>query len=159
MIEIKAPSLVLPEEAARYKTLFLGGGISNCPMWQNEMLKLLASFQRMMVFNPRRKDFDTSDLQMEEGQIRWEYFYLNMANMIMFWFPAETLCPITLYELGSWVKTNKRIFVGHHPNYARKRDLHIQLKLARPSLVVATELEEMAFQISCHLRYEALRDR
>ena len=38
-------------------------------------------------------------------------------------FPAETLCPITLYELGTWTQrglhSDTKIFVGCDPNYKR----------------------------------------
>jgi hypothetical protein len=37
----------------------------------------------------------------------------------MFWFPCETLCPITLYELGAWTvlapQTGTKLFVGACP--------------------------------------------
>jgi len=39
-------------------------------------------------------------------------------------FPCETLCPITLYELGTWSilsqQTGAKLFVGCHPEYKRK---------------------------------------
>ncbi|MGE3809463.1 MAG: hypothetical protein AB7K24_32770 [Gemmataceae bacterium] len=53
------------------------------------------------------------------------------ADAIMFWFPCETLCPITLFELGKWVATDKKLFIGHHPEYQRKNDIRIQVGLVR----------------------------
>jgi len=67
--------------------------------------------------------------------------------MIQFWFPQETLCPIVLYELGAWSKTNKPIFVGVHPEYKRRQDVEIQTKLARPEVKIVFSLENLAKQI------------
>ncbi len=50
---------------------------------------------------------------------RWEHDHLRRAKAIMFWFPSETLCPITLYELGAWTilarQTGTKLFVGADP--------------------------------------------
>lgn len=110
--------------------LFLAGGISNCPDWQNEALKVLKSFP-ITVINPRRKDFDVSDPKESEKQIVWEYQRLRQATEIMFWFPKETLCPITLFEYGGALERNQKLFVGHHRNYPREQDLTIQTGLSK----------------------------
>jgi len=77
-----------------------------------------------VIFNPRRASFDVSDPSQTEVQIMWEFRYLRKANAILFWFPKETLCPITLYELGQWSvlsqQTRTALFVGTHPEYQRK---------------------------------------
>lgn len=146
MIEIKAPSLLLPQEIGGHDSLFMAGGISNCPDWQSDMLKQLKGVG-LIVFNPRRNSFDMTDLKVEEDQIKWEYFYLNQVKAVSFWFPKETLCPITLYELGAAAKTDKILFVGCHPEYARIRDVRIQLSLIRPKVQVVTSIKELTDQI------------
>jgi len=94
---------------------------------------------------------------------RWEFEHLRKAKAIMFWFPSETLCPITLYELGAWTilssQTPTKLFVGTshsllllstlaangragcHEKYARKEDVIIQTKLANPSVAVREDLQ------------------
>jgi hypothetical protein len=89
----------------------------------------------------------------------------------MFWFPSETLCPITLYELGAWtilsLQTGTKLFVGAcacaarayalecrwltlrgccgqtgcHDKYARKEDVIIQTRLANDNVHVREDLQ------------------
>lgn len=109
-------------------TLFLGGGITSCPQWQPEIVKLLED-TNLTILNPRRENFDVNNPDIEKEQIIWEFKHLQKANAIMFWFPCETLCPITLFELGKWVVGYKPLFIGCHPEYKRKNDVRIQVGL------------------------------
>lgn len=128
------------------KSLFLGGGISNCKDWQKEMVESLKD-TNLVLINPRRESFDTSKKNIEEEQIAWEFNHLDKSDAVLFWFPPETLCPITLYELGKISKTNKTIFIGVDKDYARKNDVVIQTKLLRPEIKVVNTLKELAEQI------------
>lgn len=133
--------------------IFLGGGISNCPDWQNEILTNLQqhaaenpSTKTITVFNPRREMYTSAD--DARNQIAWEYgameTLINSDGLMLFWFPEETLCPITLFELGRFTKElNTRVIVGVHPNYQRKLDVVTQLQLARPEIQVVHTLEEL----------------
>jgi hypothetical protein len=126
-------------------SIFLAGGITGCPDWQQEMLTGLKDLP-LVIFNPRRAHF----LQHEEAaheQILWEYRYLRKATAISFWFPEETLCPITLYELGAWSMTNKKLFLGAHPRYQRLQDLRIQTALVRPDISLVETLDELVQEI------------
>jgi hypothetical protein len=131
-------------------TLFLAGGISGCPNWQDDMISLLDGVD-VVLFNPRREDFDTSDASATVKQIKWEHEYLEAANMILFWFPCETMCPITLYELGKWTRSDKKIFVGVHPEYQRRIDVIEQTSLERPDVVVVDSIESLAVQVITYL--------
>ncbi len=126
--------------------MFLAGGITGCPDWQQVMLDLLADMP-LVVFNPRRANFPLHDPNAAEAQIKWEHGYLRKASAILFWFPCETLCPITLYELGAWTVLPKPIFIGAHPDYQRKQDIEIQTALVRPEVRLALSLEALAQQI------------
>jgi hypothetical protein len=72
---------------------------------------------------------------------------LHRADAISFWFPCETLCPITLYELGAWSRQDKPIFVGTHPDYKRRLDVQIQTELARPEIQVVHTLSGLANEV------------
>ena len=126
-------------------SVFLAGGITNCPDWQSVIKTLL---KNIIVFNPRRKDFPIGDPGAALEQIKWEHDYLKTASSILFWFPCETLCPIVLYELGAWSMTDKPIFVGVHPDYARKQDVQIQTSLARPWISIVYSLQELANKVN-----------
>jgi hypothetical protein len=143
MVYIQCPQSYTGSEPS----IFLAGGISNCPNWQEELAQSLAHTSWVLL-NPRRENFRMNDPQAAEAQIRWEHHHLHLAWGISFWFPCETLCPITLYELGSWSRTSKPLFIGLHPHYARRLDVEIQTKLARPEITIVYSLPDLADQIS-----------
>jgi hypothetical protein len=124
------------------KALFLAGGITGCPDWQNDVVRALND-TNLVLLNPRRKNFDVSDKSATDIQIRWEYKHLQLADAVLFWFPCETLCPITLFELGAQSKSNKPLFIGTHPNYQRQRDVYVQMGLARPELFVSNSFADI----------------
>lgn len=126
------------------KSLFIAGGITGCENWQNELVNFLKN-EEITLLNPRREEFDQTI--KEEEQIEWEFEHLKKAEAVSFWFPEETLCPITLFELSKQTALNKTIFIGIHPNYKRKNDVIIQTKLARPEVKIVYSLKDLAKQI------------
>src|SRR5262249_8534497 len=124
--------VMAPEEwTGQQRSLFLAGGISGCGGWQSRVGGLRAA-PGLAPLNPRRANSTWHDPNAAEEQIRWEFRHLRKASGVLFWFPCETLCPIALYELGAWSMTDKPLFVGAHPEYARRLDLLIQTGLVRP---------------------------
>lgn len=143
MRSIEAPQRYEPQPGDT--SVFLAGGIRGCHNWQQEMVRLLRESD-LVVLNPRRTTFP-DEPAAAAAQIQWEHEHLRKANAIIFWFPHETLCPITLYELGAWSMTSKPLFVGVHPNYQRKLDVEIQSALARPDVTIVFSLPELAQQV------------
>ncbi len=125
------------------QSIFLGGGITNCPNWQADAVKLFKDTE-FTILNPRREGFDATNKDMEFQQIHWEFQHLHLADQVLFWFCEETLCPITLFEYGAWLySADKMIFVGAHPNYQRRQDLEVQTKLKNPGLQIFNNLPKM----------------
>ena len=141
---VESPNTYSPDPEAR--RLYLAGGITGCPDWQQEMVHLLAQTE-LVIFNPRRQHFPIDDPSAAEEQIRWEHQHLRLASDILFWFPCETLCPIALYELGAWSMTDKPIYVGVHPEYRRRQDIDIQTELTRPQVEIVYSLQDLAGQV------------
>ncbi len=141
-VEAPAPYPKQPGERA----IFLAGGISGCADWQRAVAQLLCD-AGLTVYNPRRADFALDDPSAAAVQIRWEHRMLRDADAILFWFPCETLCPITLYELGAWSMSDKPLFVGVHPAYQRRQDVEIQTRLARPDVAVTDSLAALVASI------------
>lgn len=133
-------------QAGDRNTLFLAWGITWCPDWQSQIVQILSDTSLTLI-NPRRKNFDVHNKTMEQEQIIWEHENLEQSEMISFWFPQETLCPITLFELGKYLRTSKKIFIGIDPEYRRRRDLEIQVPLIRPDISFCYSLEELAWEI------------
>lgn len=141
---IEAPEH-LTEKQNKYD-LFLAGGITNCPDWQSEIIEKLAISDSkgldLTILNPRRSTPFTGDIADE--QIRWEYGALRAVKTLMFWFPSETLCPISLFELGVFSqRADTQIIVGTHPDYARRFDVQIQMELSRPEVIVHESIDEL----------------
>ena len=127
-------------------SVFLAGGISGTGNWQQEVVVLLKDTD-LVVLNPRRRHFPINDPSAAEEQIGWEFRHLRRAKARAFWFPSATLCPIALYELGTWSAAPGRLFVGVDPAYARRADVEIQTKLVRPEVTVVYSVEALASQV------------
>jgi hypothetical protein len=132
-------------------SLFLAGGITGCPDWQREMVHRLHDVPAVLL-NPRRANFPIDDPTAARAQIDWEFRHLRQADAILFWFPRETLCPITLYELGAWSLYRdqhgpKPLFIGAHPDYPRRQDVEIQTGLVRPKLRIVHALSDLAASV------------
>lgn len=142
MIYIEAPNTT----SSSKKSLFLAGSISETSNWQQNVIKEIELLD-IVVFNPRRKNFDVDDPTAVEKQITWEFMHLRAADAISFWFAKETLGPIVLFELGAHMMTSKPIVVGIDPDYERKKDVEIQAKLVRPDIKIVYSLEKLSKEI------------
>jgi len=122
-------------------SVFLGGGITGCPDWQlRAVLQLDAIGSPVVVLNPRRAAFPLGQPDATREQTTWEYRHLRLADVILFWFCAEAVQPIALYELGAHAARGTRLAVGTHPGYPRRLDVLEQLRLARPEVSVHDSL-------------------
>lgn len=139
----------IPEE--KQVTIFLAGGISNCPDWQSSMIESFGESTTspyLILYNPRRAHINLKDIDVARQQIRWEHEQLVKSEVILFWFPKESICPITLFELGRWTgELNKTVFVGVDPDYSRKVDIEEQMKLVRPKMKIAESLSDLYEQV------------
>ena len=135
------------------KALFLAGGITNCPDWQSEIVDLLRSSD-IAILNPRRKKFSIDNQGASKEQIRWEFEHLRISDMILFWFPKESICPIALYELGAWCMTDNPLLIGVERQYERKIDIEEQTALIRPGIKIVYSLNDLAGQVMDYLERE-----
>lgn len=133
-------------EPAKYKSIFLAGGISNCPDWQKDVANALKDYE-ITVFNPRRTNFPISIAEESQQQIKWEYQRLRQADFIVFWFSHATLNPITLFEYGSALERNQKLIVGVHPKYKRKQDVEIQTNLKNKGIEIVNSIPDLIASI------------
>ncbi len=144
----------MPLEPSAPNAVFLAGGISNCEDWQAAVAERLAANTNAVIYNPRRVDFDMAAYEeVSRQQIRWEFHALRMAKVNLFWFPPETLCPITLLELGSAMERLHpgALMVGCHPDYKRLFDVETQMKL-HCNMPVFDDLESLVGETEILLR-------
>lgn len=119
-------------------SVFLAGGITGCPDWQATAAARLSPHAD--VLNPRRRNYVTADEEYAR-QVEWEYRHLRRADLIMFWFAAEAIQAIALFELGAFAASEKPMVVGADPLFPRRTDVVLQLGQARPGLIVHSSLE------------------
>jgi hypothetical protein len=149
LIEARAMNYVeAPQECdSGGAALFLAGGISDAENWQSRLIGLLRGINAT-ILNPRRASFPASDPMECRRQIEWEFRHLAKADLVAFWFPHETLCPIAMLELGVCAADKRRLIVGAHLKYARRFDLEIQLQLRRPDVEIVRSIDDLAAQIT-----------
>ena len=129
--------------------VFLAGGISDCENWQSKVVRGLQDIAAT-VLNPRRASFPADDRSAHQKQIEWEHHHLRRANLVAFWFPPQTLCPIALFELGVCCASGKPMVVGADPRYGRRFDLESQLALHRPKTKIVNTLADLIDEIQNH---------
>ena len=113
MKEIKAPNEIRDDG----RTIFLAGSIEmgKAENWQ-EMVAGLLKDEDVILFNPRRDDWDSSwEQSIENGQFReqveWELRAMEHADRILMYFDPTTKSPISLLELGLFASSGRLIVV------------------------------------------------
>ena len=144
---IIAPNKKYNIQQHKWASVFLAGGITNCPDWQKTVCDYLKPFNGIVVYNPRRENW-TPDISSEE-QVAWEYEQLEQCNILSFWFASGSLNPIALYELGRWANhtTNRPLIIGCDRDYERTHDVKMQTMLSRSDVIWVDNLNDYAHQI------------
>lgn len=133
----QAPDKIDWYEVAKKTSIFLSGGISGCKNWQKDLIDELQRLRELglfdlgglVIFNPRRDDFDIENPNATVEQIKWEHKCLEKCDICSFFFPASnTVQPITLYELGRHLGDHTSV-VSIQEGYKRAEDVKIQLAL------------------------------
>jgi hypothetical protein len=95
------------------KSIFLAGSIEMgaAENWQDKLSRALAD-QDIVIFNPRRDNWDSSWVQSISNpqfreQVEWELDHQEQADQIVMYFDPTTKAPISLLELGLAARTGK----------------------------------------------------
>jgi len=115
MIEIKAPNNPTLSAIVR-NSIFLAGSIEQgtAEDWQEKLVEKLKDERHLIIYNPRRENWDPDLEQTMENktfneQVVWELERLERATIIPMYFQPGTKSPITLLELGLYAKSDKLI--------------------------------------------------
>jgi len=143
--------------------VFLAGGITGCRDWQAEVVEKLNDVD-IILFNPRRAEFPIDDPIAANEQIKWEFDHFRKSSLISFWFSAETVQPIVLFELGTWLMhyslmrviykewlTQRDIVIGVDPGYQRKQDVYIQTHLISHNINIVETIDDLVDGIKKHV--------
>lgn len=112
-------------------TLFLGGSIEQgkASEWQKRVIQELKDTEQLTIFNPRREVWDATWSQSPDNkklreQIRWELDRIDECDIILLYFQAGTMSPITLLELGICLGSKHRdLIVVCEPGFWREANV------------------------------------
>jgi hypothetical protein len=112
-----------------HPSIFLAGSLEmgQAVDWQDQIGRKLMAYE-CVVFNPRRKDWDSSWVQAKDNpefrrQVQWEVEHLHHADIIAVYFAPGTVSPITLLELGLFMARKPVIYCP--TGFARKGNVDI----------------------------------
>lgn len=115
MIEVKAPEYPILSGVLR-KSIFLAGSIEmgTAENWQDRLVRELADEKHLVIYNPRRDDWDstweqTIDNEQFNEQVTWELNFLEKATIVPIYFSPGTKSPITLLELGLFADSGRLV--------------------------------------------------
>ena len=150
---VKAPDYV---EAYFNRKIFLAGSIEmgKATPWQDELIAKLEELPShysadLVVFNPRRDDWDSSWVQDIDNpqfyeQVTWELNMLDETDIVVFYFDPATQSPITLMELGHLASQDKYAVVCCPEGFWRRGN--VQIMCQRYNIPLVNDLDEM-FQV------------
>ena len=138
-----------PPDAPTYRefSVFTAGSIEmgKAVEWQLLMANLLSDLP-ITVCNPRRPgEWDTTiskeaknEIMLE--QVTWELAAMEKADVICFFFDVDTNSPVTMLELGLWLKSGKVVICcngGYH------RNANIKITCGKYGVPVVETFEEL----------------
>lgn len=101
------------------------------PDWQAEIEHNLADLDRIILYNPRRDDWDPTWVQIANNpkfreQVEWELDGLALANLIVLYLAPGTMSPISLMELGIYAPIgSEKLVVCCPEGFQRKGNVDV----------------------------------
>ena len=136
------------------RSVFLAGTIDNGDSlnWQdNVIIELINLGVSCEVYNPRREHWNPNPTKEElEKQIEWEQDHLDSADVIVMVLLDDSKSPISLLELGLYVKENKLI-VFCTPNFYKFDNVRMTCKKYNIELVQDLNPLIIANKIIAHI--------
>lgn len=128
---------------------FLGGGITNCRNWQNEVIDCLNDLSKvydlsdLVILNPRRQNFDINKIKAED-QIKWQFINIQKSNLFSMFFCGGTDSPqpICFFEYGKQLveRANRlgTLICTVEKDFVRFEDVCVQTHLMYPTSQIVT---------------------
>jgi hypothetical protein len=126
------PSYQITKGDATKLKIFLAGSIEmgKAEDWQTQVSNLLADQEDIIIFNPRRDDWDSSWVQSIHddqfyAQVNWELDHIEKANVVLMYFDPTSQSPISLLELGILTAYPDKVLVCCPEGFWRKGNVDI----------------------------------
>jgi hypothetical protein len=143
------PPTPLPKDLES-RSVFLAGSIEMgvAEDWQSTITQRLAQ-QDLVILNPRRDAWNASwrqsiDEPKFREQVEWELDAQERATLIAMYFAPDTKAPITLLELGLFVRSGK-VIVCCPEGYWRKGN--VEVVCARYHTPLVADLDALCTEI------------
>ncbi len=158
-VSIKAPNTFAIDDRLH---LFLGGSIDMgaAELWQDRLTQDLEDYDSLVLLNPRRDDWDSSWLQDPTPgtqfyeQVDWELRAQYEADLIVYYFAADSKAPITLLELGLFAA--EHVLVCCPPSFYRYGN--VKMVCDRYNIDIVESYEEMVSHLRAVLDEEIHND-
>lgn len=118
-----------PENIIEGNSIFLGGSIEmgKAEDWQHYAVAFIdihTSGKDIIIYNPRRKDWDPSWVQSKDNpkfreQVEWEREALEKCTHILMHLEPGTMSPISLMEIGEHCRSSKMVVVCSNKFYRK----------------------------------------
>lgn len=133
--EIQAPQQIIVRGSSRtpvFPSVFLAGTIDmgESENWQKDFCDSLIG-QDITILNPRRDDWNSSWKQHKDNhnfrqQVEWELNAMDKADAIIFNFLENSQSPVTMMELGLYLKSDwGKVIVVCPEGFYRSGNVHI----------------------------------
>ncbi|CAG8973023.1 hypothetical protein HYALB_00007250 [Hymenoscyphus albidus] len=138
----------------RGPTLFLSGSIDKSKTtWQSALSESLSHLP-ITILNPHRPDWDSSwretlSFSPFTEQTNWELDAMEKADVIAFWFGANSQAPVTLMELGLFAGSGKCVVACPEGYWKRG---NVQVVCGRAGIPVLSSVEDLQDAIIRMLR-------
>lgn len=137
------------------KLIFLAGPIQGAIDWQAKICYTLNDYKNnnITIANPRRSYIN--DNFNYDKQVNWETYYLNKADIIIFWLANETTkidgrqyAQTTRIELGEQLGKQKydrktKIILGIDDNFPSGRYIRIRIKNDYPWININNNFHDL----------------
>lgn len=145
MREFKAPEKYSKKDF----TIFLGGTIDmgKSINWQRNISEHLKDFD-ITILNPRRDDFDESQKQSISNdyfkeQVNWELDGLDISDLIIINLLEDSFSPISMIEIGLYIKENKNMFICCPEKFWRKGNIEVLVDRYPENVTLFDDFYEM----------------
>ena len=153
----KAPQETPPLEIGE-TSIFLAGSIDmgSAENWQDRMEKDLVDFDNLVIYNPRRDDWDSDWVQdptlgtQFHEQVTWELDHIEAANLVVVYFADGSKSPITLLEFGLLARMDKYVVVYCTPEFYRYGN--VKMVADRYGIPVYNDYEDLLTQVRWFVR-------
>jgi hypothetical protein len=137
--------------------IFLAGSIEmgKAEDWQTKFAKAFEDESNVVLFNPRRDEWDSSweqsiDNPKFKEQVVWELDHLDSADVIVMHFDPNTMSPISLLELGLHAGRIGNVMVCCPKGFWRKGNVDIVCE--RYGISMYDTMEDLIADIKADLK-------